>query len=342
MARYPIKMLKDESGQPFVPLTHVSAVTGEEYTTTILNAIKQSSGHYKITNEDLSTDLLNGKVIAVKFDNVTQVTLKHSFDHSSDATCNRCKFVREIHLVTMDQFVERLYTTCLGRKSEVAGKEYWIKKLINGATGAEAAHQFFFSSEFTSKKLSDKEFITRLYKTFMDRNPDTNGLNYWLGKIKGGYTREQVFQGFINSQEWADMCLQYGILSGGTKVSSIEKEPSKGCVEFITRLYTTCLGRKPDREGLNDWATKLTMLKVTGTKAAHGFFFSQEFQLKWYSNDEFIRRLYRTFMGREADSNGLKYWQDKFKSGYTREQVFQGFANSAEFEKICVQYGILK
>lgn len=70
MARYPIKMLKDESGQPFVPLTHVSAVTGEEYTTTTLDAIKQTNGHYKITNEDLSTSLLNGKVIAVKFDNV--------------------------------------------------------------------------------------------------------------------------------------------------------------------------------------------------------------------------------------------------------------------------------
>ena len=71
MARYPIKMLKDESGQPFVPLTHVSAVAGEEYTTTTLDAVKQSNGHYKIINEDLSTDLLNRKVIAVKFDNVS-------------------------------------------------------------------------------------------------------------------------------------------------------------------------------------------------------------------------------------------------------------------------------
>lgn len=85
MARYPIKMLKDESGQPFVPLTHVSAVTGEEYTTTTLNAIKQSSGHYKITNEDLSTDLLNGKVIAVKFDNVTNASIPSYLKFNNDA-----------------------------------------------------------------------------------------------------------------------------------------------------------------------------------------------------------------------------------------------------------------
>ena len=54
MAIYPIKMLKDEQGQPFVPLTHISAVSGEEYTTTVLVAAKQSAGHYKITNTDLN------------------------------------------------------------------------------------------------------------------------------------------------------------------------------------------------------------------------------------------------------------------------------------------------
>ena len=66
MARYPIKMLKDESGQPFVPLTHVSAVTGEEYTTTTLNAIKQSNGHYKITNEKSKVFMTTNKKTHVK------------------------------------------------------------------------------------------------------------------------------------------------------------------------------------------------------------------------------------------------------------------------------------
>lgn len=74
MAIYPIKMLKDEQGNPFVPLTHISAVAGEEYTTTALNAIKQSAGHYKITNNDLTTSLLVNKVIAVRFDDVTGYT----------------------------------------------------------------------------------------------------------------------------------------------------------------------------------------------------------------------------------------------------------------------------
>jgi hypothetical protein len=75
MAIYPIKMLKDEQGQPFVPLTHISAVAGEEYTTTVLTAVKQSAGHYKITNTDLTLSLINNKVIAVKFNDVSGATM---------------------------------------------------------------------------------------------------------------------------------------------------------------------------------------------------------------------------------------------------------------------------
>lgn len=75
MAIYPIKMLKDEQGQPFVPLTHISAVAGEEYTTTVLIAEKQTAGHYKITNEDLTTAIITNKVIAVEFDDVSGATL---------------------------------------------------------------------------------------------------------------------------------------------------------------------------------------------------------------------------------------------------------------------------
>lgn len=73
MSRYPIKMLKDESGQPFVPLTHVMAVTGEEYTTAILIANKLSKSHYQIVNDDLNTKILKNKIIAVKFDEIGEI-----------------------------------------------------------------------------------------------------------------------------------------------------------------------------------------------------------------------------------------------------------------------------
>ncbi len=235
-------------------------------------------------------------------------------------------------------FVERLYTVALGRTSEQEGKNYWITALQNGASGAEAAHGFFFAPEVTDANLSNVEFVTRLYRTFMDRSPDDAGLEYWINAIYSGMTREEVFYGFINSTEWINICENCGINPGANT------NPDDGrrelVVAFATRLYSTCLGREGDQGGIDYWTDLLISGNATGTFAAHEFFFGPEFVDGNYSNVEFIRRLYLTFMGREADDGGLEYWLTSFSNGMTREQVFAGFANSDEFREICNQAGI--
>ena len=68
MAQYPIKMLKDESGIPFVPLTTIQAVVGQEYIQSTLMAEEKTTGHFVITNDKLQEDDLNNKIIAVMFE----------------------------------------------------------------------------------------------------------------------------------------------------------------------------------------------------------------------------------------------------------------------------------
>ena len=83
-------------------------------------------------------------------------------------------------------------------------------------------------------------------------------------------------------------------------------------------------------------------MKISGSDAAHGFFFSGEFVGHNYSDAEYVTRLYRTFMGREPDQAGFDNWMAALASGQSREFVFQGFAGSAEWAGICADYGILK
>lgn len=75
MAQYPIKMLKDESGNPFVPLTQINAVVGDKYITTTFEATQVSTGHFVLTNDKVTEADLLGRVIAVTFpENVTATT----------------------------------------------------------------------------------------------------------------------------------------------------------------------------------------------------------------------------------------------------------------------------
>ena len=59
------------------------------------------------------------------------------------------------------------------------------------------------------------------------------------------------------------------------------------------------------------------------------------------SNEEFVNRLYLTFMDREADTDGLNFWVDILNKGATRQEVVYGFTRSPEFEQKCIESRIL-
>nr|MCR5802960.1 DUF4214 domain-containing protein [Clostridia bacterium] len=115
---------------------------------------------------------------------------------------------------------------------------------------------------------------------------------------------------------------------------------SANATAFAKRLYTECLGREAEEEGLKFWALGLTNLELTGKQAAYEFFFSKEFNDHNFDNKELITRMYKTFMGREPDEYGMNFWLDSMKNGMTKEQVFDEFVKSAEFTGICKDYAI--
>jgi len=239
-------------------------------------------------------------------------------------------------------FVERLYSYALDRQSDPHGKNDWVNRIRNGLSAADCARGFLYSDEFLKSGVSNSEFLDKLYRIFFDREADSYGKNYWLDLMNRGMSREEVITGFINSVEWANLCLTFGVDSGGSALPSITVRPNEMIIGFAGRLYQTCLGRDFDPYGLEYWSARLANHKISGTDAAYGFFFSREFIDHDLDNGEYIKRLYRTFMDREYDQAGFDYWMNKLNSGESRLSVFYGFADSAEFGVICSNYGIIR
>ncbi|MBO7426871.1 MAG: DUF4214 domain-containing protein [Clostridiales bacterium] len=242
---------------------------------------------------------------------------------------------------SFDAFVERLYTVALGRESENEGKAFWCENVKNGSlTGADCAREFLNSTEFKNKNLSDEDFVKVLYSTFFNRDAqnDPDGYSFWLNSLKTE-GRDKVINDFINSTEWCNVCASYGVRSGA--IAAKATQASENASAFATRLYSECLGRDPEQDGLNYWSLALTNLDVTGTQAAKEFFYSKEFLNNNYDNEEYLNRLYATFMGRQADENGFAYWLDLLNNGTSRDKVFESFSTSPEFKDICSNYAIL-
>ena len=110
------------------------------------------------------------------------------------------------------KFLVRCYRLCLGREADADGLNAWCNQILTGKnTAKEAAHGFVFSDEFKKKNLSDEEYIRTLYRVFMDREADGAGLDSWMRVLKNGQSREHVFNGFADSNEFREICAEYGV-----------------------------------------------------------------------------------------------------------------------------------
>lgn len=239
-------------------------------------------------------------------------------------------------------FVNRLYSLCFNRQADDEGMVTWKNALINKTkSGAEVAKGFFFSKELENRKLNNSNYVELLYKVMMNRSSDAGGKSYWLAAMDAGMTREGVFKGFAESKEFENLCNTYGITRGMAYVGQ-GRDRNAGVTRFVSRLYTKALGRTYDVNGLNDWCNRILDKKWSVTDAATtGFFRSREFLNKNLGNEEYIKVLYRTFLDREYDAAGLRYWKNNLNSGaMTREQVLRGFSESAEFKKMMKDYGL--
>lgn len=240
----------------------------------------------------------------------------------------------------IESFVTRFYEYLLERHPDPEGLAAWSDNLRTGReNGVNVGYGFVQSVEFQKRNLSDEDYIKVLYRAFFDREADAAGLNAWLGEMDDGLSRLHVYRGFAESVEFSEICSRYGINRGYVTLTA-PADQNEGVTKFVARCYRLCLGRRADNEGLNAWCNQIISGANSAKEAAHGFVFSDEFKNKGLSNKEYVKVLYRVFMDREADASGLTAWVQELGRGKSREHVFNGFADSVEFHKICDKYGI--
>ena len=80
----------------------------------------------------------------------------------------------------------------------------------------------------------------RLYEAAFNRDPDEEGLGYWIDEVDQGMGFDEVQRRFLNSDEFKDA---YGASTSGT--------------EFVELLYQNVLDRGPDDAGRDYWLGEL-------------------------------------------------------------------------------------
>ncbi|CAK0781353.1 hypothetical protein CCP4SC76_7850002 [Gammaproteobacteria bacterium] len=125
------------------------------------------------------------------------------------------------------------YQSILGRAPESAGLAYYQDRInqarakgqddyqdrINQARakGQDVkpefkimAYNFLNSPEYLNRGTSNTAYITTLYKTFLQREPESAGLAYYLDFLAKGVTRNSLLDNFVNSPEFANFMKNLG------------------------------------------------------------------------------------------------------------------------------------
>ena len=243
-------------------------------------------------------------------------------------------------------FVTRCYEMIQLRSPDAGGLEYWVGKLAaRERTAAQIVYEFIMSNEFKARGYNAKQVIEILYKAMQGREADKGGMTYWLGKINEGKKYADIVNGFCTSNEFKNLCSQYGI-TPGTVDGSKEAAPSPyvdvdvtQVRAFLSRCYQLMQKREPDDGGLDYW-TKAIQKGKTAAEVVYEFINSNEFRARHLTNKEIAEILYQTALNRQAEADGLSYWLGRMDRGESLAAIVNGFCESNEFKAICAEYGM--
>jgi len=241
-----------------------------------------------------------------------------------------------------DLVVARFYRNFLGRDPDSTGLNDYVSSLVQKSmTIAQMSERFIFSDEFKNSNVSNEAYITKLFETLFNREPDSTGFSDWTSKMRNGYSRRAILSNFIGSQEFIDTYKNYGVSLGSINlVNPIDTRPD--LVYFVIRFYDLCLSRTPDEVGLNGFVNDLAYKKITASQLVYNFIQSQEFINSNINANKFIDILYSALCSREADSVGLSGWINLLQQGYSRNYIAANIINSDEFISLVANYGIVK
>ena len=172
-------------------------------------------------------------------------------------------------------------------------------------------------------------------------------------EVKANFTLEGCLEDWLKdvSETGTLLCpestMQYSneelCLPAGWVKKDVKEQTRQQINSFVTRMYEQCLSREPDGAGLAGWAEQLETGQMNGAQIAEQFVFSNEMLDKNLSDAEFVKVLYRSMMGREADEAGLNGWVSQLQGGFiSRSEVTKAFVESAEFTGICSEYEIAR
>jgi GT2 family glycosyltransferase len=228
-------------------------------------------------------------------------------------------------------FANAFYKTAFGRLADQGGLAHCVHQLQSGASLEGLAEGLAASDEFRIRHRAgqsvDTEYLSALYRNGLNRQPDPEGLSFWLAAGQQGATRAKVLIGLASSNEALEKTLAF---------SSIGLASAEDLTFLANSLYKTAFGRSADPGGLANCVRQLqsgVSLEVLAEQIAG----SAEFKMRHGSGQKvdikYVTALYRYSLGVQPSLENLAFWLAEGKKGVSRAEMLARLAGSDQVRK---------
>jgi hypothetical protein len=198
-------------------------------------------------------------------------------------------------------YIQSAYTAMLGHDADSGALASWVSRLDAGTSRGALAIALATSAEYRGDVIGGAGAAQGFYQQYLGRASDPGGVAYWIGRMAGGSTFEQVRLAFIGSPEY---------------FAHHHNNPG----EAVDALYNDVLGRAPDPGGRAYWVSHFDATTIAGR-----ILYSAE------ARSRLVGGYYQAILGRSADGGGLAYWTQAILGGASDEQILAFLLSSDEF-----------
>lgn len=251
---------------------------------------------------------------------------------------NQLEVISDNKYEQIKSLVNDLYIAFYKREADESGLNYWSNEIYtSNKSVATVLLNFINSEEYRSLSTSNKQYIIDIYRGLYNRFPDEGGLDYWINELELGENRINLLANIFASNEFQNKLNRIGIENKGY----IEVQKDNGKLKtLVSQFYEGLYNRKPDEDGLNYWSYQIETKQYTVAQVLEAFVNSEEIKSKNYTNEEYIRCVYKTLLGRDVDGDGLNHWLNMLNNGSTKRYVLSSCFNSKEFQNRLNYIGI--
>lgn len=220
--------------------------------------------------------------------------------------------------------VQAMYVAYYGRPADPAGIEYWSGLLAQAGGDPRSISQAFGDSqEFIDNYggLSEPDLVAGLYQQLFDREPDSEGLAFYVNELQSG------------AMSLADIAL--AIARGAQGADAVAWQAKLAAADaFTAGLANTAGGQQAYGGDVSDIKAFIAGVTGMGSFTPQGVEALVEATVAEAAAayHEEIQTLFVAYYGRPGDPDGLGFWaQQALASGGDLSSIVQAFGSSEEY-----------